>query len=60
MPGIKTVWSCRRGCIEADPDLTVIVMAGYASVETAVQALKTGAYDYITQPVDPAELFPSA
>ncbi|MCL4402155.1 MAG: sigma-54 dependent transcriptional regulator, partial [Acidobacteria bacterium] len=29
---------------------------GYASVETAVQALKRGAYDYITKPVDPDEL----
>ena len=41
---------------EADADLTVIVMTGYASVETAVQALKMGAYDYITKPVDPDEL----
>jgi DNA-binding NtrC family response regulator len=41
---------------EADPDLTVVVMTGYASVETAVQALKRGAYDYITKPVDPDEL----
>src|SRR5664279_5351917 len=41
---------------EADPDLTVIIMTGYASVETAVQALKVGAYDYITKPVDPDEL----
>src|SRR5215470_17723019 len=41
---------------EADPDLTVIIMTGYASVETAVQALKRGAYDYITKPVDPDEL----
>src|SRR5437870_6631274 len=31
-------------------------MTGYASVETAVQALKRGAYDYITKPVDPDEL----
>jgi DNA-binding NtrC family response regulator len=41
---------------EADPDLTVIVMTGYATVETAVQSLKQGAYDYITKPVDPDEL----
>ena len=41
---------------EADPDLTVIIMTGYASVDTAVQALKVGAYDYITKPVDPDEL----
>jgi DNA-binding NtrC family response regulator len=41
---------------EADPDLTVVIMTGYASVDTAVQALKQGAYDYITKPVDPDEL----
>src|SRR5579871_6603219 len=41
---------------EVDPELTVIIMTGYASVETAVQALKQGAYDYITKPIDPDEL----
>ncbi len=41
---------------EADPELTVVIMTGYASVETAVQALKRGAYEYITKPVDPDEL----
>ena len=41
---------------EADPDLSVVIMTGYASVDTAVQALKRGAYDYITKPVDPDEL----
>src|ERR1035438_1548762 len=41
---------------EADADITVIIMTGYASVDTAVQALKLGAYDYITKPVDPDEL----
>src|SRR5579864_6742443 len=41
---------------DADPDLTVVIMTGYASVDTAVQALKVGAYDYITKPVDPDEL----
>jgi two-component system, NtrC family, response regulator HydG len=41
---------------EADPELAVIIMTGYASVETAVQALKRGAYDYITKPIDPDEL----
>jgi DNA-binding NtrC family response regulator len=41
---------------QADPELTVIMMTGYAAVDTAVQALKGGAYDYITKPVDPDEL----
>lgn len=39
-----------------DPELTIVIMTGYASVETAVRALKHGAYDYVTKPVDPDEL----
>ncbi len=41
---------------EADPDLILIMMTGYATVDTAVKALKNGAYDYLTKPVDPDEL----
>jgi DNA-binding NtrC family response regulator len=41
---------------EAEPDLTVIIMTAYASVDTAVRALKAGAYDYIIKPFDPDEL----
>jgi DNA-binding NtrC family response regulator len=41
---------------EVDPELIVIMMTGYASVETAVTALKNGAYDYVTKPLDPDEI----
>jgi DNA-binding NtrC family response regulator len=41
---------------EAEPELTVIIMTAYASVDTAVHALKAGAYDYIVKPFDPDEL----
>jgi two-component system, NtrC family, response regulator HydG len=34
----------------------VIIMTGYASVETAVTALKNGAYDYVSKPLDPDEI----
>ncbi|MCL5670503.1 MAG: sigma-54 dependent transcriptional regulator [Acidobacteria bacterium] len=41
---------------EVKPDLIVIIMTGYASVETAVAALKNGAYDYVVKPFDPEEI----
>jgi len=55
MPGMDGI-ELQSRLHEADPDLTVIIMTGYASVDTAVTALKHGAYDYITKPVDPDEL----
>jgi two-component system NtrC family response regulator len=38
------------------PDISVVIVTGYGSIETAVAAMKAGAYDYITKPVHPAEL----
>ncbi len=55
MPGMDGI-ELQARLKEADPDLSVIIMTGYGSVDTAVQALKRGAYDYITKPVDPDEL----
>ena len=46
----------QRRLHELDPTLIVIMMTGYASVETAVTALKNGAYDYVSKPLDPDEL----
>jgi two-component system, NtrC family, response regulator HydG len=46
----------QRRMHELNPDLMVIIMTGYASVETAVAALKNGAYDYVTKPLDPDEI----
>jgi len=40
------------------PDLIVIVITGNATLETAIQALKQGAYDYITKPFDPEVIIP--
>ncbi|HTL51051.1 MAG TPA: sigma-54 dependent transcriptional regulator [Planctomycetota bacterium] len=40
----------------ADPATTAIIITGYASVETAVQALKRGAYDYLVKPFEPEEI----
>jgi two-component system response regulator HydG len=38
-----------------NPAIPVLIMTAYSSVETAVEALKSGAYDYLTKPVEPDE-----
>jgi two-component system response regulator HydG len=55
MPGTDGM-ELQRRLREIDPDLPVIIMTGYASVETAVEALKNGAYDYVTKPFDPDDI----
>jgi DNA-binding NtrC family response regulator len=55
MPGMDGL-ELQRKLREVDPEILIIIMTGYASVETAVQALKDGAYDYITKPFDPDDL----
>ena len=35
---------------KTDPELVVIMITAYASVETAIQAIKKGAFDYVTKP----------
>ena len=55
MPGMDGL-DLQAKLTEAAPDLTIIVMTAYASVDTAVRALKQGAYDYIVKPFDPDEL----
>jgi len=41
---------------EISPAIPIIIMTAYASVDTAVNALKSGAYDYLTKPLDIDEL----
>lgn len=55
MPGMDGLEMLRR--IKAlKPDSVVIVMTAFATVDTAVKALKDGAYDYVTKPFDPDDL----
>ena len=55
MPGMDGLEMLRR--IKAfRKDAIIIVMTAFASVNTAVMALKDGAYDYITKPFDPDDL----
>lgn len=39
-----------------DPDLVIVVITGYATIETAVDAMKAGAYDFLPKPFTPNEL----
>ena len=42
--------------MEIQPDTLCIMVTGFGSVETAIQALRNGAYDYLRKPVNPEEL----
>jgi DNA-binding NtrC family response regulator len=55
MPGMDGL-ELQPRLAQAHPDLTIIIMTAYASVDTAVKALKEGAYDYIVKPFDPDDL----
>ena len=52
MSGIELVEKIR----EIDDELPVVVMTAFGTVETAVQAIKAGAFDYITKPFEGDEL----
>ncbi len=55
MPGMDGLEMHRR-IRSLNKDSIVIIMTAFAAVDTAVQALKDGAYDYITKPFDPDDL----
>jgi len=55
MPGMDGI-ELQRRIKEIDKDIVTIIITAYASVDTAIQALKDGAFDYICKPVDPDEL----
>ncbi len=55
MPGMDGI-TLQKKIKEIDPKAIVIIMTAYASVDTAVDALKLGAYDYVTKPFDPDDL----
>lgn len=46
--GLEVVQSARQ----EDPNLQAIILTGGATIETAIEALRTGVYDYLTKPLD--------
>jgi DNA-binding NtrC family response regulator len=51
MPGPSGIELLRR-IRDEYPEITVIMITAFGSVETAVEAMRAGAYDYVTKPID--------
>lgn len=49
LPGVDGL-GVLKAAKAADPSIAVIIMTGYASVDSAVRAVRLGAYDYLTKP----------
>ena len=56
MPGLSGQ-HLLTAALSLNPSLTVIMLTAFGSVETAVAALKEGAYDFLTKPIDQDHLF---
>jgi heterodisulfide reductase subunit A len=54
MDGVELLRQAKSAC----PDLAVVLMTAFATVETAVAAMKIGALDYLVKPFDPETLVP--
>jgi len=52
MPGMDGI-EFNKHIKSVDKDIIVIIMTAYASVDTAVEALKDGVFDYVVKPIDP-------
>ena len=55
MPGMDGI-ELQKRIKQIDANIVTIIITAHASVETAVQALKEGAFDYVTKPIDPDDL----
>lgn len=51
MPGASGLELCRE-LHQSRPDIPVIVMTAFGSMETAVSAMRSGAYDFVTKPIE--------
>ena len=56
MPGMSGLELLRALKHQEDGDITVVLMTAQGTVETAVEAIKQGAYDYVPKPIDPQRL----
>jgi DNA-binding NtrC family response regulator len=56
MPGVGGLDLLRTLKEQDENDITVVLMTGQGTVESAVEAIKQGAYDYVSKPIDPQRL----
>jgi len=56
MPGARSGMDVLALSLKTHPSVPVIMISGFGTIEAAVDALKRGAYDFITKPFDPDEL----
>jgi DNA-binding NtrC family response regulator len=55
MPGMDGI-ELQHRIKQIDQNIVTIIITAYAAVDTAIQALKDGAFDYVTKPIDPDDL----
>jgi DNA-binding NtrC family response regulator len=55
MPGMDGI-ELQNRIKQIDKNIVTIIITAYAAVDTAIQALKDGAFDYVTKPIDPDDL----
>ena len=55
MPGISGLELLKK-IVEIDPDIISVVITGYATIESAVEAMKRNAYDFLPKPFTPDQL----
>ncbi|MFV1997054.1 MAG: sigma-54-dependent transcriptional regulator [Acidiferrobacterales bacterium] len=56
MPGTDGIALLKEWSVSGRPDVPVVMMSGHGNVETAVEATRLGAYDFIEKPVSLAKL----
>ncbi|RLB08400.1 MAG: sigma-54-dependent Fis family transcriptional regulator [Deltaproteobacteria bacterium] len=52
LDGIETLQTIKK----LEPEIEVIIVTAYATIESAVESIKLGAYDYVIKPLDPEEV----
>lgn len=55
LPGVNGIQLLKQ-CREKNPAVKFIIITAFASIETAVEAIRTGAFDYLVKPIQHQEI----